>query len=391
MKNFPRVALAAFALLCAFASCTGPDAVPDKDAPASAAPPSAEPAAPDADADGMVTVSIPLKGIAQPGVADTRLLTEVSSKPIADYYEVYFKKHGSSPAQVYFAGVKKGADVLAINGPAGTGNTVKYDVLFLVGKTLSSGALLLGSAFADGGSRGAGDGVPINKGEANEVSLGTVAWHTASLFSNPAPSNPGSVTPLVTGYTTTVVNNYPEGDLHPVLQIDNARPLIYAHFLSVIPAANGASTQTIGPNTPWLVTGTSYKFTLEPLGTPRPAWTPISGNFTTVVIDDANGAGYNQVLFFTGVALDDDELVAGMDDSFGRLTATASFYPYGVTAASGKAVTLWHIWAGENWYNLEQTADRTLGCAQVVQIGTPTDVELPAPDGLTTVIINPTL
>jgi hypothetical protein len=184
------------------------------------------------------------------------------------------------------------------------------------------------------------------------------------------------------------------------LQINNATPLLYAGFAGAAYTADYAYTEFAAATGHWpLLTGT---YSLEPLGTPCPAWATLTADFTRFMLRDASGEyALREVLRFTTADVG-SSLTNARDNSFGRLTATVSFNPFGVTTASGKAVTVWHIWNGENWYNLEPAwnyewynnhppAESTLGGAVVVQIGTPTDVELPSPDGLTTVIINPTL
>jgi hypothetical protein len=377
-------------MLVSFIACTSPDADTNESTPAAPAVPAGTAGA----KTEYTTVTIPLKPIeASLEAEQTRYFDggdggNIAAKNIIDYYEVYFRETNAHE-KIYFGSVKKGADNLAVSVRAAASPGVNYDVLFLAGKKLSSGAILLASALDndldenDPGWETAStraqtpvdndEGTLIMTGRVNKVTL-PVWYLCAGVTAEDATITFG------TGYTTAEIAS--SGKLRPRLYILNVKPLVQAGF------AGTTTTLTTLNNTsaPWLkladTTPLRAKFFFDPLGSGA-TWQSFSASFDYV--QTGTGTAIELIYGNTGEGL----VLTPYAASYGKLYAVVEFYPFGQTTVG----TRWSIWPGFNFEQMQtQTgsthADIGTGGAILVQVDTPAYPLDPGDTGMTSVAID---
>jgi hypothetical protein len=366
------LAIAAAALV-SFIACSTPDADTNEFTPTAPVVPGTT-----AGATKDVTVTIPLAHIQEPQ-ADSRDISAAASRPIANYYEIYFKSRVTGT--IYSASVMKGADNLAISVPA-SAEGIKYDVLFLVGKKLNSGALYLASAFTnDDGSSGT-TGVPIKTGITNLISL-TLSWTDETYMATSVTHN---VTVNGYGSFNHQVDN--DGTFTPLFRVTGVGPLVKAGFALPTESTNtqfavvGTPTELNADSVPWVMqTGTTpfndARYWLEPVG--AAAWTAPGPIAFDKVYADATGTP--SILYFKAPEIDDiGTTITDSSNSYGRFYGKLDFRPFASTGA-----TRWCIWSGYNYSNMQAAGDG--GGAVLLVIGSPAYVPpAPASTGGTTEI-----
>jgi hypothetical protein len=388
------LAIAAVAL-GSFIACSSPEDAKNEVTPAA-------PSVPAGTKTEYTTVTIPLKPIeASLDAEQTRYLDgssatgNIPAKAIIDYYEVYFQEKNAL-TKIYFGSVKKGADNLAVSVRATAGG-VNYDVLFLAGKKLSSGAILLASSLDN--DLDAGDpgwtpsmrttdantdlGTVIMTGRVNKVTL-PVQYLITATGGVDASDEAIPYAYLDTGYSTIEVASSTK--LRPYLLLGNAKPLIEAGFAGT--TATEALTALDHTSAPWLkpTAGSTLraKFFFDPLGSGA-TWQSFSASFDYLKLPDTNTIRLEYGSNTGGLDLSTSTYAA----SYGKLYAVAEFYPFGQTAVG----TRWSLWPGFNFEQLQthtgtNLADRGTGGAILVQVDTPAYPLDPADTGMTSIAID---